>query len=107
MNVPNWTRECTSRNSKCHQKATVSRMVLYKHFLTACRRLKVTTVRGTLETLAPVFSTFSSLYREYQIYCGEHGHAAAFDYILRKVLKQINLSLFKLKKYQCDVCVQY
>lgn len=57
--------------------------------------------------LEPVFSTFSSLYKEYQTYCGEHGHEAASDRTLRKVFKLMNLSLFKPKKDQCDVCVQY
>lgn len=57
--------------------------------------------------LVPVFSTFPSLYREYQTYCGEHGHEPASDCTLRTVFKQMNLNLFKPKKDQCDVCVQY
>ena len=56
--------------------------------------------------LEPVFNTFSSLYRGYQTYCGENGHKAVSDCILRMVFKQMNLSLFKPKKDQC-VCVQY
>lgn len=98
MNGPNRTQECTRR------------MALHKNFLIAYQRLKVTTVGGTLKKkiyLEPVFSTFSSLYREYQMYCGENGYEAVSDCTLRTVFKQMNLSLCKPKNDQWDVCVQY
>ena len=57
--------------------------------------------------LEPVLATFSFLYLEYVTLCGERGREAASDCTLRSVFKEVNLNLYKPKKDQCDVCVQY
>ena len=55
----------------------------------------------------PVFGSFADLYREYQVYCGENNSEPSSRSTFRTVFNNMNMSLYKPKKDQCDTCCQY
>jgi hypothetical protein len=57
--------------------------------------------------LEPVFTSFADLYRVYSEHCVEKEQSRVGRLVLQRIFDQMNLSLFKPKKDQCDVCVGY
>lgn len=57
--------------------------------------------------LEPLFDSMSSLYKEYKNYCEPNNIKIAHRKVLETVFSEMNLSLYKPKKDQCDLCCSY
>ena len=51
-----------------------------------------------------MYLTHTALFKEYKVYCIQHGYQAGEWDLFIKIFKQKNLSLFSPRKDQCDVC---
>lgn len=57
------------------------------------------------EYLEPVYKSFADLYRVYKDYCSSNCITSVSKMTLLNIFRLMNISLFRPKKDQCDVCV--
>ncbi|ESO85368.1 hypothetical protein LOTGIDRAFT_154861 [Lottia gigantea] len=101
VDVPNKTPD-KRRNTQ----RTDNKVIAAKEFLGKLPNLPSHYCRATSNKkyLEPIFTTFADLYRVYKQYCTTEGVGIVCKKAFKSCFDDLNLSLSRPKKDQCDIC---